>query len=123
MFRAFTLLTLVVLLGSGCAKQPSVNKTTSPTVPAGGRWQPDEALLGQLAGYTDIGDYQVCSPRGYSSASNVPMQPSLRNFTWVGPQRSDGTMPQFQVILVSPPLPELSMPLQKFMTIDLQSMK
>jgi hypothetical protein len=111
----------LVLGGSGAAAYFLImkDKTTDPAGEAQGGgggggarqrsdWEPDPAMLGQLAPEATVASYRIQPPQGYTKRSqNLP---GGHVYFWQGPPRGDGTFPALAVTVVTEPrgpVPEL----------------
>jgi len=109
---AFAFLMIVVgLLASGCEGDRTTQQTNSsmqapsPPTPApqsatvsATAWEPDPAILDKLGPYYDVKGYEVRVPKGWNLAPGADYSSVKRVlYEWHGPQRDDGTQPEFVV--------------------------
>lgn len=100
------------VLATLCAAHPArkTHPAHSPKAKASVRqtdsshWQPNPALLKQLAPEVSLGDYWIHPPQGYEMQPETQEgeRDNLSNFSWETAERTDKTQPDVTVTIISP---------------------
>jgi hypothetical protein len=101
-WRALAVAGLLLAAGVGCRRKAEVSATGVSA------WEPDRALLGQLAPEATFPDFRLRPPQGYQPARQT--QGTNEGYLWAGPPHPDGTRPVLIVGVHKPPSPQAPMP-------------